>query len=125
MQTLSLNQKFDTGSGKRSLLPPIPPAIVSPIDARETASWLASPDKGPQRRVAQVVGESRRFEGVAIEDQLLVEYLSLVRQIAWRLHRRLPKHVELEELVSAGILGDQRQLVLLAGDNYFSLSEVS
>ena len=38
-------------------------------------------------------------------DQVLVEHLPTVRFIARRIHERLPQHVELEELVSAGTVG--------------------
>lgn len=38
-------------------------------------------------------------------DQLLLEHLSLVRIIARQIRERLPQHVELEELVSAGTIG--------------------
>ncbi|HEX4154130.1 MAG TPA: FliA/WhiG family RNA polymerase sigma factor [Acidobacteriaceae bacterium] len=46
-------------------------------------------------------------EGSANEDRerLLLEHLTVVRFIARRMHERLPQHVELEELVSAGTLG--------------------
>jgi RNA polymerase sigma factor for flagellar operon FliA len=38
-------------------------------------------------------------------DRLLLEHLSTVRYIARRIHERLPQHVELEDLVSAGVVG--------------------
>ncbi len=38
-------------------------------------------------------------------DRLLLEHLQAVRYIARRIHERLPQHVELEDLVSAGIVG--------------------
>ncbi len=38
-------------------------------------------------------------------DRLLLEHLSAVRYIARRIHERLPQHVELDDLVSAGIVG--------------------
>jgi RNA polymerase sigma factor for flagellar operon FliA len=44
--------------------------------------------------------------GVAVDrDRLLVEHLSTVRYIARRIHERLPQHVELDDLVSAGVVG--------------------
>lgn len=39
------------------------------------------------------------------EEQLLLEHLPIVRFLARRIHKRLPNHVELEDLVSAGVLG--------------------
>jgi len=38
-------------------------------------------------------------------DQLLLEHLPTVRYLARRIHERLPQHVELDDLVSAGIVG--------------------
>lgn len=41
----------------------------------------------------------------AVREQVLLENLPLVRFVARRIHDRLPQHVELEDLVSAGIVG--------------------
>ena len=41
----------------------------------------------------------------ANRDRLILENMNTVRIIARRMHDRLPKHVELEELVSAGVIG--------------------
>jgi RNA polymerase sigma factor for flagellar operon FliA len=38
-------------------------------------------------------------------DRLLLEHLPSVRYIARRIHERLPQHVELDDLVSAGVVG--------------------
>jgi len=44
--------------------------------------------------------------GVAAErDLMLMEYLPTVRYLARRIHERLPQHVELDDLVSAGVVG--------------------
>lgn len=39
------------------------------------------------------------------EEQLLLEHLPIVRYLARRIHERLPHHVEMEDLVSAGVVG--------------------
>lgn len=39
------------------------------------------------------------------QEQLLLEHLPIVRFLARRIHERLPQHVEMEDLVSAGVLG--------------------
>jgi len=41
----------------------------------------------------------------AERDRLLLEHLPTVRYVARRIHERLPQHVELDDLVSAGIVG--------------------
>src|ERR1700722_5688694 len=38
-------------------------------------------------------------------DLLLMEHLPTVRYLARRIHERLPQHVELDDLVSAGVVG--------------------
>ena len=52
-------------------------------------------------------GEGAMAGGVdAVErDRLLVEHLPTVRYIARRIHERLPQHVELDDLISAGVVG--------------------
>ena len=54
------------------------------------------------------VGETA--EGVAAgftaeQEQTMIEHLPTVRYLARRIHERLPQHVEMEDLVSAGVLG--------------------
>src|ERR1700690_1181532 len=38
-------------------------------------------------------------------DQVLMEHLPTVRYLARRIHERLPQHVELDDLISAGVVG--------------------
>ncbi len=38
-------------------------------------------------------------------DQVLLEHLPTVRYLARRIHERLPQHVELDDLISAGVVG--------------------
>ncbi|MDQ2840440.1 MAG: FliA/WhiG family RNA polymerase sigma factor [Acidobacteriota bacterium] len=46
----------------------------------------------------------RPMEG-AERDRLLLEHLPSVRYIAHRIHERLPQHVELDDLISSGVVG--------------------
>ena len=39
------------------------------------------------------------------EERVLLEHLPIVRFLARRIHERLPQHVEIEDLVSAGVVG--------------------
>ena len=50
---------------------------------------------------AAMTPEERR----AMRDQVVIEHLPLVRAIAVRVHENLPVHVELDDLVHAGIMG--------------------
>ena len=38
------------------------------------------------------------------EERLLLEHLPIVRFLARRIHERLPQHVEMEELISVGVV---------------------
>jgi RNA polymerase sigma factor for flagellar operon FliA len=59
----------------------------------------------PARRAAQPKRPTvNRLEGPE-RDRLLLEHLTSVRYIAHRIHERLPQHVELDDLISAGIVG--------------------
>ena len=44
-------------------------------------------------------------ESVPERDQILLEQLPTVRYLARRIHERLPQHVELDDLISAGMVG--------------------
>jgi RNA polymerase sigma factor for flagellar operon FliA len=44
-------------------------------------------------------------EGVLDRERLLLEHLPTVRYLARRIHERLPQHVELDDMVSAGVVG--------------------
>ncbi len=46
-----------------------------------------------------------RAEFTPDEERLLLEHLPIVRFLARRIHERLPQHVEMEDLVSAGVVG--------------------
>jgi len=39
------------------------------------------------------------------QEGILLEHLPVVRYLARRIHERLPQHVEMEDLVSAGVVG--------------------
>src|SRR5580692_4447686 len=41
----------------------------------------------------------------AEQERLLLEHLPIVRFLARRIHERLPQHVDIEDLVSAGVVG--------------------
>jgi RNA polymerase sigma factor FliA len=60
-------------------------AIFAPF----TAEGLAAPEGGSATE----------------RDLLLMEHLPTVRYLARRIHERLPQHVELDDLVSAGVVG--------------------
>lgn len=61
--------------------------------------------KRPTSRVGQMPIAPAPVESAATREQTLLANLPLVRFVARRIHERLPQHVELEDLVGAGIVG--------------------
>lgn len=69
--------------------------------ARATAAVTAKKKKQPAALDAEKKLAARREQ----RDKVVMEHLPLVRAIAVRVHEGLPIHVELDDLVHAGILG--------------------
>jgi RNA polymerase sigma factor for flagellar operon FliA len=69
----------------------------------------AGRDPRPARRGASVSGyppqAAAPAELSADEERVLLEHLPIVRFLARRIHERLPQHVDIEDLVSAGVVG--------------------
>jgi RNA polymerase sigma factor for flagellar operon FliA len=63
----------------------------------------------PMRRGAAACGyPPDAAPGTALtgeQERVLLEHLPIVRYLARRIHERLPQHVDLEDLVSAGVVG--------------------
>jgi RNA polymerase sigma factor for flagellar operon FliA len=51
------------------------------------------------------VRDKKRKISQAVRDRIVLEHLSLVKAIAVRVHESLPVHVDLDDLVHAGVLG--------------------
>ncbi|WP_238324696.1 FliA/WhiG family RNA polymerase sigma factor [Pseudacidobacterium ailaaui] len=78
----------------------------------ETTEWeaamlsLAGQQEEKKRHQETTASIERPGHGLTPEqEQMMLEHLPVVRYIARRIHERLPQHVEMEELVSAGVLG--------------------
>jgi RNA polymerase sigma factor for flagellar operon FliA len=66
---------------------------------------MPSPSSTPTPRADKPKGQPvNGVEGLE-RDRLLLEHLSSVRYIAHRIHERLPQQVELDDLISAGVVG--------------------
>ena len=73
-----------------------------------TLTPKGSGGKPGRKRTPAFIGATDGFveSGVAAErDVLLMEHLPTVRYVARRIHERLPQHVDLEDLISAGVVG--------------------
>src|SRR2546430_13819571 len=51
------------------------------------------------------VRDKKRKISRAVRDRIVLDHLSLVKAIAVRVHESLPVHVDLDDLVHAGVLG--------------------
>ncbi len=69
--------------------------------ARATATAVAK----KQGRNSAASSEKRKAAKLEQRDRVVMEHLPLVKAIAVRVHEGLPVHVELDDLVHAGILG--------------------
>ncbi len=86
-------------------------------ESRQRALMMSLPgpreteQKSEQKQTRAAEIKNARSEAMAgarftpEEERIMVEHLPIVRYIARRIHERLPQHVEMEELVSAGVLG--------------------
>ena len=92
-------------STTRPRLIPAGPAEIRAIH-RPSAKAQTVPAEAEQlSSVALRVVESREEAENARRDQVILEHLPLVKAIAVRVHENLPVHVDLDDLVHAGILG--------------------
>lgn len=88
-----------------SLMPPFPWTAL-PSDLEPTEKPDTTPTPPAQSAVACVPVEDKVASNApADRNQLLVEHIPLVRYVARKIHERLPQHVEMDDLVSAGTLG--------------------
>ncbi len=61
---------------------------------------------GPAESGYPPVSASASSPGLTVEqEKILLEHLPVVRFLARRIHERLPQHVDIEDLVSAGVVG--------------------
>src|SRR5277367_1256151 len=70
-------------------------------DPRAAMTDVFAPFTGADAATPGSVGDGSAPD----RDLLLMEHLPTVRYLARRIHERLPQHVELDDLVSAGIVG--------------------
>ncbi len=57
------------------------------------------------RATATATARQKEATATAARDQVVLDHLSLVKAIAIRVHESLPVHVDLDDLVHAGVLG--------------------
>ena len=88
LQGLSRDKRFGEGQALLEDAELANTAVFAPFIDRRATGEEATEGTGPTGR-----------------DLLLMEHLPTVRYLARRIHERLPQHVELDDLVSAGVVG--------------------
>src|SRR6266852_3572497 len=70
------------------------------FDSEETETMIAAAqtDSGPAKKKGKAVAK-------ALRDRIVLDHLPLVKAIAVRVHENLPVHVDLDDLIHAGIMG--------------------
>ncbi len=72
------------------------PTIVRAAEPAQHATAISSSYAGARTPNRQMTPE---------EERVLIEHLPIVRFLARRIHERLPQHVDIEDLFSAGVVG--------------------
>ena len=109
MQNASMGHR-KSNDGTEALVGPaligsLPPALritgggSSPQD--DGPCFCTLPDENYSLRIRKAEPDDLSDD----EERQLVEHLPIVRFIARRIHERLPQHVEIEDLISAGVVG--------------------
>jgi RNA polymerase sigma factor FliA len=79
--------------------------LAEEFDTTETCDDNDHPRKGVRRSVSARIADASASAKLSRRDQVVLEHLPLVKAIAVRVHENLPVHVDLDDLVHAGILG--------------------
>src|ERR1700761_6720590 len=94
------NQQGISGRGKAEQMLETAGTTSGPAEGRKQQEELGPAGWYP------VAGISANGAGMTPEqERVLLEHLPVVRFLARRIHERLPQHVEIEDLISAGVVG--------------------
>jgi RNA polymerase sigma factor for flagellar operon FliA len=77
---------------------------LAPVNVDQASAMIVAafvPFTGERMEMGEMLESAATQE----RDLLLMEHLPTVRYLARRIHERLPQHVELDDLVSAGVVG--------------------
>src|ERR1700687_762407 len=91
-------------------LAPVPASSVKALSGEIPFSKQSAPRKRAGVSCAlhstgRVKGDLQPASEIAQRDRIVLEHLPLVKAIAVRVHENLPVHVDLDDLVHAGVLG--------------------
>ncbi|HTU49241.1 MAG TPA: FliA/WhiG family RNA polymerase sigma factor [Acidobacteriaceae bacterium] len=79
-------------------------SVQIPLSVLPALEWvpLPSPKKQPRGTAATAIAAA---QAARERERILLENMPMVRIVAYRMLERLPQHVELDDLVSAGVIG--------------------
>lgn len=78
--------------------------LMATVMSRLIGGFATATTRGDQ--ATSLADCDRAMDGSAPDrDLLLMEHLPMVRYLARRIHERLPQHVDLDDLISAGVVG--------------------
>jgi RNA polymerase sigma factor for flagellar operon FliA len=100
IQTHAKHSKVQANQGEKTIMTEAVPTESVPI---EEGLY-----QGPKEEMTQKDSGSARKKGKvqkALRDRIVLDHLPLVKVIAVRVHENLPVHVDLDDLIHAGILG--------------------
>lgn len=98
MQQTAMNYR-STNADPRAI-----PGAILPLTLSKAGSEAVS-GGAPVTASAQGYRPAGPAELTAEQERMMIEHLPVVRFLARRIHERLPQHVEIEDLVSAGVVG--------------------
>jgi RNA polymerase sigma factor for flagellar operon FliA len=78
---------------------------IDPVPEDSSLSAVSLVHGGHDLTEEEETQESAEEMSASDRDRLLLEHLPTVRYLARRIHERLPQHVELDDLISAGVVG--------------------
>src|ERR1017187_4540293 len=78
---------------------------LAPTRASGMRKTLSRKGKGKQIQMKAKTAQTSQAAKIARRDRIVIEHLPLVKAIAIRVHENLPVHVDLDDLVHAGVLG--------------------
>ena len=95
--------------GVQTRVPELEPALhaaaFAEVRSRTSAAGFSSAEDGAASRASYASGGAARQQMTPEEERVLIEHLPIVRFLARRIHERLPQHVDIDDLFSAGVVG--------------------
>ena len=82
----------------------------TPRRRKNPAGVTLSPEELAEKSIDEVWQIYKKSSSDELRNFLIENYLNLVKSTAERMHMRLPGEVDVEDLMSAGLLGDHERI---------------